>query len=139
MGSMEPTVTAPADFDPRRGLRGLALLGLVGLGQISLVFVLGRGVACPLREATGLLCPICGTTTAVRHLLQGDVGAAWGANPFTMLIALALALCAVCWLVEVAGGPATRPPRRLRPLTFERVSLAMAGPAVLFAILRNLL
>lgn len=138
MGSMEPTVTAPADFDPRRGLRGIAVLGLVGLGQLALVAVRGRGVACPLREMTGLLCPICGTTTAVRHLLHGELGAAWHANAFTMLIALALALCTLCWFVEVAGGPVLRP-RRLRPLSFERVSMALVGPATVFAVLRNLL
>ncbi|MEL4505681.1 DUF2752 domain-containing protein [Luteococcus sp. H138] len=125
-------------FDANRALRGVGALALVAAGQLGLVLVLGRGVPCPLRATTGLLCPVCGSTTAGLHLLRGEWLAAWQANPFALLVGAGLTLCTLAWLVEARGGPALRPPRWLRPLTFDRVLVLMAGPALVFAVLRNL-
>ncbi|MEL4357471.1 MULTISPECIES: DUF2752 domain-containing protein [unclassified Luteococcus] len=129
----------PAPFDARRALRGVGSLALVCAGQAALVLILGRGVPCPLRVTTGLLCPVCGTTTAGMHLLHGRWNEAWQANPFTLLIGGVLTLCTTAWLVEALGGPAIRPPRSVRPVTMDRILILLAGPAVAFAVWRNLL
>ena len=47
---------------------------------------------CLLRAATGVPCPVCGTTTAAVHLAGGDVAGALAANPVTVLGAVALVL-----------------------------------------------
>jgi hypothetical protein len=53
------------------------------------------GLPCPLRTLTGVPCPFCGLTTSVKAALHGDGHAAWGANPFgLLLIALAIAMVA---------------------------------------------
>ncbi len=39
------------------------------------------GIACPLRMATGLPCPLCGLTTSVRATLRLHLGDALAANP----------------------------------------------------------
>jgi Protein of unknown function (DUF2752) len=43
------------------------------------------GLACPLRTATGIPCPMCGMTTSVKATMRGDLGAAATANPFGIL------------------------------------------------------
>jgi len=43
------------------------------------------GLACPLRTATGIPCPLCGMTTSVKATMRGDLGAAATANPFGIL------------------------------------------------------
>ena len=48
------------------------------------------------------------------------------------------AVCAAAWTVELAGGPALRPPRRVRPLTQNKVYLVVAVVAALFMVVRNL-
>ena len=49
---------------------------------------------CVFRATTGFLCPGCGTTRALHHLLHGRVAEAWHLNPFLFLI-MAVALLAV--------------------------------------------
>lgn len=39
------------------------------------------GIACPLRMATGIPCPLCGLTTSVRATLRLHLGDAAAANP----------------------------------------------------------
>ncbi|HVA31010.1 MAG TPA: DUF2752 domain-containing protein [Gaiellaceae bacterium] len=51
------------------------------------------GIACPLRRATGVPCPLCGMTTSVEATLRLHVHAALAANPAgaaAVLVALAL-------------------------------------------------
>lgn len=59
---------------------------------------------CPLRYATGLPCPSCGTTRAVVALLHGDVMASVGLNPFGIPVT-AILLFAPLW---IAGDVMTR-------------------------------
>jgi hypothetical protein len=62
----------------------------------------GEHVVCPLRLATGIPCPFCGTTTSVLATMRGQPGEALAANPFGLL------------LIAAAGFAALRPPRILR-------------------------
>jgi hypothetical protein len=39
------------------------------------------GIACPLRAATGVPCPLCGMTTSVEETAHLHVGRALAANP----------------------------------------------------------
>ncbi|WP_394275067.1 DUF2752 domain-containing protein [Luteococcus sp.] len=125
-------------FDARDALRRTAALGGFCLAQGLLVAVWGRGLPCPLRAATGLLCPVCGATTAGIHLLHGEFGHAWAANPVAILAGLLLAVCVAAWTVEALGGPAPRPLRRWAPITLDRVLLWSAAPLLVFTVVRNL-
>ncbi|MGO4955676.1 DUF2752 domain-containing protein [Luteococcus sp. Sow4_B9] len=124
-------------FEPARALRGVLGLLAVGGVQLASVAVFGRGLPCPLREFTGLLCPVCGVTTAAIHLMHGDWVAAWCANPFMMVVGVVLGACTVAWLVALAGGPALRPPACWGRFTMDRVLLLLLGPALVFMVMRN--
>lgn len=49
-----------------------------------------RPTPCLLRQAAGVPCPSCGTTRSIEALAAGDPGGAAAANPFGLLLALAL-------------------------------------------------
>jgi len=63
----------------------------IGLGHLSHA----PGWPCPLWLMTGLPCPTCGMTTAVRNALTGHLRASLAANPFGLVaVGVALALLA---------------------------------------------
>jgi hypothetical protein len=70
-------------------------------------------VLCPFRRLTGLPCPGCGMTRSWIYLTHGDWHAAFAANPFGPLVALAVVALAVTVVRERAGGR--------RPPDFERL------------------
>jgi hypothetical protein len=127
----------------RMDRRSLALLlaaaGLVGGG----VFVFSQTnpfepegsflPRCVFREATGCLCPGCGSGRATHSLLHGRLALAWRCNP---LFVIALPL--------MAAGLANEAVRTLRgrPLWRWRVPgkllLAVAIVVVVFGVVRNL-
>jgi hypothetical protein len=97
------------------------------LAVVALVVVVG--VPCPLFALTGLSCPGCGTTRALRALLHGDVMAAFAWNPLTMT---AMALGAAWWLLRrVARVPPLPPPAQVL------VVVALSVAAVAFGVARN--
>ena len=49
-------------------------------------------VPCLLRSATGVPCPLCGMTTGVLALAEGDVGASLAANPGAIVFVVAVAI-----------------------------------------------
>jgi uncharacterized BrkB/YihY/UPF0761 family membrane protein len=82
---------------------------------------------CPLHAATGLWCPLCGSTRAARAFVHGHAGEVWRYNallPIALVAALAVGLM---WLA---------PSRRSRPSK----SVLWFGLAVVvaFGIARNL-
>jgi hypothetical protein len=63
------------------------------------------GPLCPLRRATGVPCPACGSTTAILALVGGRPIDAFAANPVTV----AAVVGAVLWWSSVlVGGRAAR-------------------------------
>ena len=103
----------------------------------------GLGIPCPFLALTGWSCPLCGGTRLGAALLHGELGVAFGLNPVVFLGLVLVAVLAVVWLVEAAGGPALRPPpawsdraRRVSPWVW----LALGGAAlVLWTLARHLL
>jgi hypothetical protein len=74
-------------------LRDVRIGGAVMLGAALVWPLVDQHVplACPLRSATGIPCPLCGMTTSVVETTHGDPLAGLAANPagvFAVVIAL---------------------------------------------------
>ncbi|RYY67422.1 MAG: DUF2752 domain-containing protein [Chitinophagaceae bacterium] len=83
---------------------------------------------CPLREATGLLCPGCGGQRSFSALLHGHLAEAFRYNAlFVALLPVALVYCA--WRILS--------PKRLSLRNQTRIALSVCAVVVLFGILRN--
>lgn len=134
----ESTDWGSQDFDAHRALVSVGSFGLVGGGILAVHLALGWGIGCSFLALTGWKCPFCGSTRAAAALIRGDLVSAWGFNQVFMLGVGLLGLATVAWMVEVAGGPALRPPRIIRPLTQEKVYLVGAVLAIAFTVLRNI-
>ena len=50
---------------------------------------------CVYRRCTGGYCPGCGLSRSARHLVRGEVGAAWHDHPWMVLVAVQAAIAAV--------------------------------------------
>ncbi|MGC8917620.1 MAG: DUF2752 domain-containing protein [Thermoanaerobaculum sp.] len=59
---------------------------------------------CPFRTLTGVPCPTCGTTHAFLALAQGNLGAAFAANPLVVASVAVAALLAFLWAGASALG-----------------------------------
>lgn len=123
-------------FSAARALRGAAWFGAAGLTLSAVKLLTGIRIGCPWQALTGTLCPLCGATTMGSRLLVGDLAGAWASNPFVLVLLGLGGLAVIAWTVEVAGGPALRPPRALRSPTLWWGILGAA--ALAFMILRNL-
>lgn len=137
MGKVDQSTRAEP-FSPHRALRSLGAFALAGVAIAGAHLIFDIGIPCPLRTFTGILCPFCGATRAAGALANFDVGLAWGFNALLVLGIPVLGLLAIAWTVEVLGGPALRPPARLRPLTQNKVYLVLGIVATVFMVARNL-
>ena len=140
--NQEPMAEVAAHFEPQRALAKLA--GFVGFGVVvSGIYALtGLGAPCPFRFVTGWDCPLCGGTRLGNALLHFDIGAAFLYNPVVFIGLMVITVLGGAWLVEALGGPAIRPPRRVREF-FSRTSQAklvvIAGVLVaIWTVARNL-
>jgi hypothetical protein len=109
---------------------------LVGLACVPAAFVwpavsaaTGARLLCPLRELTGIPCPLCGMTRAATSLAAGDVGASLAFNPFLLVLAAATAVMAVVMAGRALGVlPAARPlPGRWGPAAVGLVALLVGA------------
>jgi hypothetical protein len=97
------------ELDHERLWLSVAFAGamLIGLGQVSSHFELHVPL-CPLKTVTGIPCPACGGTRAMRALLaHGDVLAALRFNPLATIAAFSL----IAFLMYAAIVIALRRPR----------------------------
>lgn len=133
-----PVTTTPGvgGFSAAAALRSAGWFGAAGLTLGAVHAVIGWGIPCPWRLLTGTLCPLCGATTMASRLLVADLAGAWASNPFVLVLLGLGGLAVVAWTVEAAGGPALRPPARLRSARLWWVLLVTA--ALVFAVWRNL-
>jgi hypothetical protein len=137
------TVPAVSGFRPETGLKWIAGLFAYGLGLSALYATTGFGLPCPFRAITGWDCPLCGGTRMGSALLHLEIGAAFAFNPLAMVALVVVGLVGVAWTVQLAGGPALRPPTAMRKrLVAVRGTWWLgAGLAVLvgYTVLRNVL
>ncbi len=126
----------PVPFSPARALRSAAWFGAAGLALSAVKLTTDLRVDCPWRALTGTLCPLCGATTMGSRLLVGDLAGAWASNPFVLVLFALGGVAVIAWTIEVAGGPALRPPRALRSPALWWSMLGFA--ALAFMIGRNL-
>ena len=88
---------------------------------------------CPLRYLTGWYCPGCGSLRAVHQLLHGNLRAACGLNPLTVLLLpfLTYGLASFA-LFEIRGEGLPQPVLRAAWIR------ALCAAILLFGIARNL-
>ena len=106
---------------------------LVGAGLLYFAIITGTGLSipCPIRAATGFLCPGCGVTQLFLSLGRGDFSGAWAANPALCLAGpLLLALIAADEYAYIRTGRGKEWPRWLSGL--------LLAFFILFAVGRNL-
>jgi hypothetical protein len=72
----------------------------------------GLLVGCPLRIWTGIPCPTCGGTLAVRELLAGHLLGALAANPLVTLVILTIMASGIAALVALPWAGRIRTPWR---------------------------
>ncbi len=93
----------------RPGLGPAVVVLLVGLA----VFFVDGIVVCPMKRVTGIPCPGCGMTRAVRLLLHGDFAGATRMHPLVWVVIPLLAVLAALevrgYVREGAWGTAIRP------------------------------
>ena len=120
----------------------LALASLGGAGLIIWAFLapqqasvwVGRlSPGCLFHRLTGLSCPGCGGTRALRALLQGDWAAAWSHNMFLWISLLLLAEETVQMALQEWRGAESISLSRWRLWLLK----AYAAAAVLWFVLRN--
>lgn len=93
----------------------------------------GTYPGCVFRSVTGLWCPGCGLTRAAHHVLNGDIGRAFGYNALVLPVGVLLTITWIVWLMGVGGH---------RPAWAHRAALpawiVLAIVAVTFTIVRNI-
>jgi uncharacterized protein DUF2752 len=133
---------ARATFRPAAALRPLVGFFAAGLGLSALYATTGVGVICPFRALTGWDCPLCGGTRMGSALLHGDVAAAFAFNPVALVGIAVLGVLGVLWVLEALGGPAVRPPAKVRRwlvrTTPQQRLVAFFVVGVVYTVLRNL-
>lgn len=82
---------SPLGYPERRWRAAICLGWPLAMGAVPVMVSLGQLPLCVFRQSSGLPCPLCGGTHACAALLQGDLLAAWQANP-GMLPLLAVAV-----------------------------------------------
>jgi Protein of unknown function (DUF2752) len=81
----------------------VASAGMVAIAAAWPILPVHPHVACPLRSATGIPCPLCGITRAVVAAAHGHVGASLAFNPagVVVLLVAVIALLRPAWLVRL--------------------------------------
>lgn len=123
--SLSGTRLAAGAWRPRSVPEQLALLGLACTGAAfvypGVSTATGLWLPCPLRELTGVPCPLCGMTTAATALAGGDLPGALTANPFVLLLAACTAVMLVVIVGRLAGRLPTARPMSLRGVLIVQV------------------
>ncbi len=134
------TLPCPPAPPARDVLGRLAGLGLAAAAISGVYLATGLGLPCVFRSLTGWDCPLCGGTRAGAALLTGDLAAAWHANPLLLVVATAIGLRAVGWVVELVRDPrATSSPRWVPWGVARHWGWIVGAVGVAYVLARNLL
>lgn len=87
---------------------------------------------CLFQMMTGLYCPGCGGTRAVRALLSGHPVLSFLYHPVVPYMASVAVWAAASWILYFATGN-----RRFRPEPDDRIAYAAAGIVILNFIIKN--
>ncbi len=93
-------------------LRGAAILG-AGAALLVLAYIRIELPPCSFLTKTGYPCPGCGMTTSMAAVSRGQVIRAFRAQPFGIILFLAICVLTVAGAVELVCGRAAAP--RLKP------------------------
>lgn len=109
----------------------MLLVLAAGLGYYIWIQLTGLAIPCIFRSVTGWLCPGCGITTLILHLVKLDIQGAWMANPF---------LFATGPLLIVEGLYVWHHARTGRQLAAwnQKLLIGYAAALLVFGVLRNL-
>ena len=93
------------------GSRLLAVAALLGAAALFAVYRYDPAEVsffppCVFRALTGFLCPGCGATRALHHLLHGDVAGAFRLNAMLLFLGPVLTVTTLVELRAVASGSA---------------------------------
>jgi len=116
---------SPVSAKHQTAWRTLPAVGLAGCCAAAALADVPEGegaILCPFRLLTGLWCPGCGGTRALRHLMHGDVSMSLTLNPF-LLIVLAQA-------VAISAAFASAPARTRQWFRTNDLRLLQANIAV---------
>ena len=73
----------------------VGIVALVGFSYLVISY-LGFGISCPIHSLTGFFCPGCGSTRAIKALINGDISLAFHNNALLLLspafVAIGLAI-----------------------------------------------
>ena len=116
-------------------LLDLGLVALALLAKLLTGWMLWLLPDCPVAKM-GLLCPACGGTRCVRYFFSGQLGAAFGANPFFFVLIWYLGAALVLWNVGVLLN-APKAERIARRMTDWRAVIVAAVLFAIFGVLRN--
>ncbi|WP_432557441.1 DUF2752 domain-containing protein [Granulicoccus sp. GXG6511] len=142
MKSVTPGGPLSAGVDGVRRLGWLSLFGGACAVAGGVYVVTGEGAPCPFLAVTGWLCPLCGGSRMGGALLRGDVAAAWGWNPYVLVLATVLAGVWVWTALRIALERPAGLPGLLGRLDTWRpawIVLLLAAPGLVFMLLRNVL
>ena len=86
-------------------LRGAAILGAC-LVVLAVAYAGIELPPCSFQTETGMPCPGCGMTTSMAAMIRGQVAAAFGAQPFGIILFLAICVLTAAGAIELVGGKA---------------------------------
>jgi hypothetical protein len=84
----------------------VAAIGMLGAAAVWNLLPVHPPLACPLRSATGIPCPMCGMTRAVVAAVHGNVLASLAFNPFGIVVVAVAIYVIVTARLPVARAPA---------------------------------
>ncbi|MDE5942111.1 MAG: DUF2752 domain-containing protein [Muribaculaceae bacterium] len=121
----------------KRIIRAVAVvLTAAALTAFYLVFsnLTGVMLRCPLKWATGLSCPGCGSQRALAALAEGDLAGAVRVNYILPAVGLYLALLGAGWVFGDNGAMG----RLYRRLTSGSAVMAVGVAIIIWMVVRNL-
>ncbi|MCU1500011.1 MAG: hypothetical protein JWM47_3964 [Acidimicrobiales bacterium] len=134
---MTSSLAPPPHVVAQQGARGPITVGMAAVaGTIALAIGNPNTThvpLCPLKAATGIDCPFCGSLRAVHSLTRMDLAGALSHNLLFTLAAPALVVVWAVWLLRSLGHRVL--PRWQLPAATGTVVVVVA---VAFAVLRNL-
>nr|WP_246103446.1 DUF2752 domain-containing protein [Streptomyces piniterrae] len=138
MHPVAPPTPSAASIRKRTVLRASAALGVGLAGAVYLWHTNPHEpghvlIPCPLKWATGVLCPLCGGTRMAYDLLHADVVTAFHDNMVLLVLGVpAVAYGVARWLIAGLKG------RYFRPRLTGRGNAVVLGIAAVWMITRNL-